>query len=242
VLFRSSRSVRTLMPFLLIPGNSADYIKKREADFADIRAYLQNLDVPRYPFSIDQALAGEGKAIYERTCMRCHGGPAESDSYPNKLIELDRIGTDPTLATAFAPQGVEHYLESWFAREHGPQGEPYHGLGGGGYQAPPLNGVWATAPYLHNGSVPTIHGVLKSSDRPGVFTRSFRGAVGEYDRIKVGFKVTVLKPNAISNLSSIDRRRIYDTSQPGRGNRGHTFGDTLTETARMALIEYLKTF
>ena len=185
---------------------------------------------------------GRAKAIYERTCLRCHGGPAQGDPYPNKLIELNRIGTDPTLATAFAPQGVEHYLESWFAREHGTQGERFHGLGGGGYQAPPLTGIWATAPYFHNGSVPTIHDVLKSSDRPSMFTRSFRGAVEDYDQVKVGFKVTVPKPDAVSGLSSIDRRKIYDTTQPGRGNAGHTFGDALTETQRMALIEYLKTF
>ncbi len=76
------------------------------------------------------------------------------------------IGTDPTLAHAFAPDGVAHYLESWFAREHGPNGEPLHGLGGGGYQAPPLDGVWATAPYLHNGSVPTLHHVLESDVAP----------------------------------------------------------------------------
>ena len=172
-----SRSVRTMMPFLLIPGNSAEYIKEREPDFADIRAYLLSVQPPKYPFPIDQPLASQGKVVFERTCARCHGTYGPDGRYPNKIVPLDVIGTDPTLATAFAPAGVEHYLKSWFAEEHGPAGERYHGLGGGGYQAPPLDGIWATAPYFHNGSVPTVYQVLKSSDRPAVFTRSFRGGV-----------------------------------------------------------------
>ena len=161
-----SRSVRTLMPFLLIPGNSAEAIKQREADFAQIRAYLLSLQPPRYPFPIDQALADRGKTIFGHNCQCCHGSYGSEGRYPNKLVPLETIGTDATLAHAFDQRGVAHYLESWFAREHGPHGEPYHGLGGGGYQAPPLDGIWATAPYLHNGSVPTIYQLLKSSERP----------------------------------------------------------------------------
>ena len=48
---------------------------------------------------------------------------------------------------------------------------------------PPLDGVWATAPYLHNGSVPTLEAVLKSSDRPALWQRKLReaGNVKGYD-------------------------------------------------------------
>ena len=116
-----SRSVRTMMPFLLIPGNSAEYIKDRESDFADIRAFLLSIQPPKYPFPIDQSLASQGKVVFERTCARCHGTYGPDGRYPNKIIPLDVIGTDPTLATAFAPAGVEHYLNSWFAEEHGPR-------------------------------------------------------------------------------------------------------------------------
>ena len=52
-----SRSVRTLMPFLLIPGNTAESIKQREPEFAEIRAYLLSLEPPRYPYAIDRTLA-----------------------------------------------------------------------------------------------------------------------------------------------------------------------------------------
>jgi mono/diheme cytochrome c family protein len=236
-----SRSVRTLMPFLLILGSTAESIKDRETDFADIRAYLMSVEPPRYPFAIDQALASQGRDVFDRTCARCHGTYGPGGNYPNKLIPLDVIGTDPTLAHAFAPAGVRHYLASWFARERGPAGERYHGLGGKGYQAPPLDGIWATAPYFHNGSVPTIHDVLKSADRPRIFTRSFRGDLDEFDSVNLGVRVRVIKRAADPHLPMIDRRRVYDTTQPGRGNSGHTFGDSLSDAQRRAVIEYLKT-
>ncbi len=60
-----SRSVRTLMPFLLIPGNTAASIKQRESEFAEIRAYLLSLEPPRYPFEIDRTQAEQGKAIFD---------------------------------------------------------------------------------------------------------------------------------------------------------------------------------
>jgi len=236
-----SRSVRTLMPFLLIPGNSADSIKEREPEFADIRAYLLSLRPPRYPFAIDRTLAEQGKPVFEHNCGRCHGSYGAEARYPNKLVPLEVIGTDATLAHAFDPAGVAHYLESWFARERGPAGEPYHGLGGGGYQAPPLDGIWATAPYLHNGSVPTVDQVLNSADRPRIFTRSFRGDLAEYDPVRLGLRVTVLDQSPDPHSPSIERRKVYDTTKPGRGNGGHTFGDSLTTEERLALIEYLKT-
>jgi mono/diheme cytochrome c family protein len=235
-----SRSVRTLMPFLLIPGNTAASIKHLESEFAEIRAYLLSLEPPRYPFEIDRTQAEQGKAIFERNCQRCHGSYGAEGHYPNKLVPLEVIGTDATLARGFAPEGVAHYLESWFGRERGPAGEPYHGLGGGGYQAPPLDGIWATAPYFHNGSVPTVYHVLNSSGRPRVFTRSFRGDALEYDQRRVGLKFQELARAANPSLPAFDRRKVYDTTQPGRGNGGHIYGDALTESERMAVIEYLK--
>lgn len=236
-----SRSVRTLMPFLLVPGNSAAAIKAREPDFKDVHAYLRSLRPPRYPFGVDRAIAEHGRTIFKRTCARCHGTYGARESYPNKVVPLDVVKTDPTLAHAFAPEGVAHYLASWFGRECGPGGEPLHRRGKDGYQAPPLDGVWATAPYLHNGSVPTIHHLLKSDARPAIFTRSFLGDVEEYDPAKVGVRFQRLARPLDPSAPAIDRRKVYDTTQPGRGNGGHTFGDSLTEPERMAVIEYLKT-
>jgi len=93
---------------------------------------------------------------------------------------------------------------------------------------------------FHNGSVPTLHDVLSSKTRSRIFTRSYNTDEAACDKVQVGWKVEVLK-EAPKNLSPQERRRIYDTTQPGRGNGGHTFGDTLADKQRRALIEYLKT-
>jgi hypothetical protein len=236
-----TRSVRTMMPFLLNPLRGAAALKALEPVFADIRAYLLTVQPPAYPFPIDRPRAERGRTIFERTCSRCHGTYGPDGHYPNKVVPLDEIGTDPTLARGFAPEPVAHYLESWFARERGPDGEPYHGLHGEGYQAPPLDGLWATAPYFHNGSTPTVYHVLNSRSRPRVFTRSFRGDIEDYDPGRLGWKISVLDGPPDPALPAIERRKVYDTAQPGRGNGGHTFGDHLTEDQRMAVIEYLKT-
>jgi hypothetical protein len=110
-----------------------------------------------------------------------------------------------------------------------------------GYQAPPLDGIWATAPYFHNGSVPTLYDVLNSKSRPQRYTRSFKTDKEDYDFEKVGWKVTLVKDKLPNTAPAIERRKIYDTTLPGRSNAGHTYGDKLTDPERMAIIEYLKT-
>jgi hypothetical protein len=87
--------------------------------------------------------------------------------------------------------------------------------------------VWATAPYLHNGSVPTLHDLLlPAKDRPKTFPLGHR----DYDPVKVGYTTPEGKPLF-----------LFDTSKIGNGNGGHEFGTNLGEADRVALIEYLKT-
>jgi mono/diheme cytochrome c family protein len=237
----SARSVRAMMPFLLSPLHSGESIKAKEPVFADIRAYLLTLEPPRYPFAIDDALARRGEEIFNRNGARCHGTYGPNGRYPNKVIPLDVIGTDPIRASGISSEVGQLYMKSWFAQDKGPCGEPYHGLNWGGYQAPPLDGVWATAPYFHNGSVPTVYHVLNSKERPKVFTRSFRTGEEDYDRIRVGCRITVLGRSPDAGVPAIERRKVYDTTLRSQGNGGHPFGDRLTEKERWAVIEYLKT-
>src|SRR5262249_18011247 len=110
-----------------------------------------------------------------------------------------------------------------------------------GYQAPPLDGIWATAPYFHNGSAPTVYHVLNSKARPEIFTRSFKTDAEDYDAQKLGWQYSEVTPYPDKKANGDELRKIYDTKQPGRGNGGHTFGDKLTDEERMAVIEYLKT-
>ena len=94
------------------------------------------------------------------------------------------------------------------------------------YKARPLNGAWASSPYLHNGSVPTLYDLLlPPAERPARF------AVGrlEYDPRKVGY------------VSDGEVPWVLDTTVKGNSNQGHELGTTLTDDERWALVEYLKT-
>lgn len=99
-----------------------------------------------------------------------------------------------------------------------------------GYVAPFLDGIWLRAPYLHNGSVPTIRDLLEpAAKRPRLFWRGY----DLYDPVKVGF---VHQGEAAQRTGS-----KYDTRERSNGNAGHEFGTGLAEEEKTALVEYLKT-
>jgi mono/diheme cytochrome c family protein len=233
-----SRSVRSLMQFMLSPLNSASVFEREEETFRDIQAYLLSLEAPKYPFPIDRDLASKGQTLFSSNCAKCHGTYGDKWTYPNKIIAIEEIGTDRHRFDGFDRKFGEHFNRSWFAKEpeYGPiVAEPI------GYQAPPLDGVWATAPYLHNGSVPTLYDMLNSKTRPRIYTRSFQTDEEAYDKVKIGWKVKALDKAPAADMPPFELRRIYDTGRPGQGNGGHTFGDDLSEEQRRAVIEYLKT-
>jgi mono/diheme cytochrome c family protein len=237
-----ARSVRSLMQFMLNPLNFTSTFEREEPTFRDIREYLLTLQPPKYPLPIDAKLAHKGEALFTKTCSKCHGTYGEKWTYPNRVVPLDEIGTDPARFHGLSEKFGNAYAESWFAKEkEGWFGDEYKPIRTSGYQAPPLDGIWATAPYFHNGSAPTVYHVLNSKARPKVFTRSFHTGLDDYDSEKLGWNVKEVDGKLDPVLPAIERRRIYDTTQPGRGNTGHTFGDKFTDDERMAVIEYLKT-
>ena len=144
-------------------------------------------------------------------------------------MALDVVKTDPLYVYYIQQSGiVKWYNSSWFA-----QSEPrswFEPLPG--YIAPPLDGIWASAPYLHNGSVPTLEALLNSRARPEKWQR-FKDS-REYDFSAVGWKYEVASRGKKRGL-------VYDTTLPGYGNGGHTFGDKFSGEERQAVLEYLKT-
>ena len=106
----------------------------------------------------------------------------------------------------------------------------------GGYVAPPLNGVWASAPYFHNGSVPTLWHVLNPQERPEIWQRTENG----YDQTRVGLEVQTFK-KVPKDLSTVQKRLYFDTSQFGKSAKGHNYPDELTLEQKKAVLEYLKT-
>lgn len=237
-----SRSVRTLMQFMMHPLNSPAAFDKAEPAFRDVREYLVGLDPPKYPFAIDAPKAAAGEVLFRDNCARCHGTYGEKWTYPNKVIPLADIGTDPKRYEGVPPTYGRAYADSWFGKEKDGwflDGKLLRTTAG--YQAPPLDGIWATAPYLHNGSVPTLYNLLDSRSRPKLFTRSYKTGEADYDKDRIGWKITTPAAPPDEKLPGIERRKVYDTTQTGRSNGGHFYGDALTDAERWAVVEYLKT-
>jgi cytochrome c5 len=209
----------------------------REIDrwFVDVAAYIESLEPPAYPWSIDQALADDGEHVFNRECKECHGRYGAIEGYPNELVALDDVGTDPAMAEVAVHQAKDYVR--WFERSYyGRRADAVPGLG---YVAPPLNGVWATAPYLHNGSVPTIAALLDTKTRPTYWRHD--GAWPEYDQDALGWRYRALKQGREQFASLEEQKWVYDTTRRGYGNQGHDFGDELSDRERRALLEYLKT-
>lgn len=197
----------------------------------DVLAYINTLRAPVYPGVIDEGLRGRGAVLFSARCSDCHGTYGERWTYPNRLVPVEKVGTDPVYAERVKGSNIhEWFNKSWFAGNGAAYAEPTLA-----YVAPPLDGVWCTAPYFHNGSVPTLEGVLNSRVRPKVWQRSFKD--DDYDIVSPGWRFKAVSPEPGGSRS----RDVYDTSIPGCGNGGHTYGDDFSDDERRALIEYLKT-
>ncbi|WP_295388531.1 cytochrome c [uncultured Thiodictyon sp.] len=206
--------------------------------FVDIRAYLATLAPPKYPYAIDQALAERGYSLYRSQCQGCHGTNGEDWRYPNLVVPLGEVGTDPALARA-TYNDLDRF-RAWFRQSY--YGERSQLTPALGYVAPPLDGVWATAPYLHNDAVPTLAALLDPSARPA-YWRARRTADGApiYDPESLGWAYDTLSQGKSAAMSWDECDQVYDSTGKGYGNGGHRFGDTLSAADRRALIEYLKT-
>lgn len=107
------------------------------------------------------------------------------------------------------------------------------------YVARPLDGVWATAPFLHNGSVPTLYDLLRpAKDRPRAFCVGHRG----YDLDKVGYKLLEPTNGKCPAGDSLLDTNDAQASLKGNSNKGHEFGTEMSEADKRDLIEFLKGF
>jgi mono/diheme cytochrome c family protein len=200
-----------------------------DAPFNDVEAYIETLKPPPFPRQLDASLVATGKPIFEATCASCHGTYGPGGTYTEQLIPMATIGTDPALANQQGSSSARFY--GWLAQSPYGQGLAPHVDPAYGYIAPPLDGVWATAPYFHNGSVPTLEAVLDPTKRPKAWERSFDSH--DYDVNAPGWKYE-------AQSTGDDDEHVYDTTRFGSSKAGHTFGSTLSAAQRRALIEYLK--
>ena len=225
---------RALMQFLLITSNGPDKFRRWEKDYAIIESYLKSLRAPKYPFAINKPLAARGKTVFLENCARCHGSYGPKGKYPERVVPIKELGTDPVRLEALTADHRRVYHKSWFAHH----GQRSTRLDPKGYVAPPLDGVWASAPYFHNGSVPTLWHVLFPKDRPVVWRR--KSADG-YNQKLVGLPVEELPDVPKTVQSKSGRREYFDTRKFGKSATGHLFPSVLDHFQRRAVLEYLKT-
>jgi hypothetical protein len=229
----SADSTRSLMQFLMVPGRPREQIFAAEPAGDDVRQFIRSQTPPPYPFPVDRDLATRGEAIFVERCAECHGTYGPDGKYPNRIVPIDEIGTDRVRVEAISDAARDHYNRTWFGEKHPAKKTS-------GYQAPPLDGLWATAPYFHNGAVPTVHHVLDSKSRPQSYRRFSPDDPAGYDREKLGFKFVDLPPPSRFDRSD-DSRRTFDARRFGASTVGHPFGDDLADQERRTVIEYLKT-
>ena len=205
----------------------------------EILEFLRYYRPPSFPGVVDSALALRGERVYRAACAECHGdySAGVSDvrlvSFPNRLVDGPEIGTEPVRSRAATPDVLAEVKRVRYARHLDPAPT-------GGYVAPPLTGVWATAPYLHNASVPTLWHLLNPAERPRRFLVG--GHRLDYERVGIDGR-----PDADGVYRYPDgyrpwaRPRLYDTAAPGLSNQGHEAPSAgLTAEDKRALIEYLK--
>ncbi len=227
-----ARDHRPLMAFVMVPQNSGEKIRSWEDDFRQIYQWILSLEPPKYPFPVDHRLAERGRRVFNRHCARCHGTYGPGGKYPNRVVPIEELGTDPVRLQALSDYRRQ-YARSWFA--HGGKLEVIEEPKG--YVAPPLDGIWASAPYFHNGSVPTLWHVLHPDKRPVLWRRSSEDG---YDTERVGL-VIQQRDRLPEGLSRWQRRQWFDTRRFGKSAAGHRYPEKLTEDQRRAVLEYLKT-
>jgi mono/diheme cytochrome c family protein len=236
---------RLMMSTALLCADSTDEAEAIDSYFPDVAAYIHSLRPPSYEAvsgkTIDAVRAASGQVVYDANCKVCHGGRGDEGPDPTPFVPLSLVGTDDYYADVVSagmirPGGVVDYLfdffnESWFGT-YGAAGrlertpEP-------GYSPPLLDGIWASAPYFHNGSVPTLDAVLDPTLRPAVFRRSTDPKTYDFDRLGWPYDVVDAKGTDAT---------VYDATRPGYTNGGHTFAASLSDEERRDLLEYLKTF
>lgn len=200
-----------------------------------ISDFIDGLPPEPYPFAIDAKKAAKGKAVYEANCLACHQPDQHREGRKPPPVFND-LGTDANRSRVVRPLGyvaIEKALAACYQPSSlaftymGKAYRPNDGIDGNallvprfapedqGYVAGPLDGIWARAPYLHNGSVATLRQLLAPRTRAKTFVR---GAIS-FDKADVGWdwKAENLAALRKSNPSA----RVYDTAQDGQAASGH---------------------
>lgn len=235
------RRLASIVAFFIVPsmGIKATESEKQAARIADILVWLLDYRPQPFPGPVDRDKALMGGQLYATQCAACHGSYTNGIdqprlvSYPNRLVPQDQIKSDPERWRAITDDMVRVIGLT-------PVAKKVNAANARGYVAPILNGIWASAPYMHNGSVPTLWHLMHPEARPPVFP------VGGHklDFARVGIAV---EPDAQGvyryppGYQPWSTPVVFDTRSRGRSNGGHENEfNRLSEAEKDALIEFLK--
>lgn len=193
------------------------------ASLVRIQEWLLDFKAPAYPYAVNQNLATKGEAIYQQKCAGCH---AFNGAQIGQVSPINEIGTDPYRLNSYTYTLATNQNQMY-------AGYPWrfsHFRKTNGYANMPLDGIWLRAPYLHNGSVPTLRDLLEPADKRA---KEFYRGYDVYDQVNVGF---------VSTVASEGEQKFfrYDTTLPGNSNSGHLYGTDLSTEEKDALVEYMK--
>lgn len=177
------------------------------------------------PYHLEAADIEQGRIVYQAHCAACHDpGGARFRS----VIPAADIGTDRHRIDMWTQPAADRYT-AYHADDYAWGFQSFHKTNG--YVAVELTGLWLRAPYLHNGSVPTLRDLLAPPQaRP---QRFFRG----YDLIDPANGGFVSQPGT----QAAQEGTLYDTALPGNANAGHLYGTDLSEQDKQHLLAFLKT-
>ncbi|MEP6819882.1 MAG: cytochrome c [bacterium] len=188
-----------------------------------IEDWLLDFKAPAYPYPVNETVAAKGEALYKQHCSACHdfGSALVGTVTPIGKISTDPERLDSYTYTLAVNQNLMYAGYPWRFS---------HFRKTNGYANMPLDGIWLRAPYLHNGSVPTLRDLLEPPDqRPKEFYRGYN----VFDQKNVGF---------VANLAADGGENFfkYDTTLRGNNNGGHIYGTTLSAEDKDAIVEYMK--
>jgi hypothetical protein len=223
-------NVATVVALFTIPtmGQTPKRALKNIGDVVKlIGPILKSYKTAPFPGKVVNEKALHGYTLYNNNCLQCHGEylwdgskKAKLLSFPNKLVLQQEMNSDPQRWLSVSDSLVKEMEQSVWNKTLSINQTK-------GYVAPILEGLWSSAPYMHNGSIPTLWAFMRPEKRPA----SFNVGNQNLDMDHVGIE------NSANQISE-----IYDTTKSGRGNQGHAKEfENLSEDDKDDLLEFLKT-
>jgi hypothetical protein len=239
---KATSAAASIVAFFLVPtaGIKPTASEAQTKRVEDVLAFIATYRPPKFPGAIDRARATRGATLFSAKCEACHGRYEEDATgvrltvFPNRLVPQAEMGSDPRRWEVVSDAAIAGLNKL-------PVAKKLNGARSGGYVAPILSGVWMTAPYLHNGSVPTLWHLMRPETRPAKFMVG--GHKLDYRRVGIAGEAAgdgVFRyPGGYAPWANA---WVHDTSQGGKSNAGHEkeFAG-LDDIGKDDLLEYLKT-